>query len=275
MDQRVADKLREYTRHQHVKIVNCGNAAIFTSLWIAKKVNPKPFILIPDQGGWISYKNYPKILTFEIKEIKTNYGLIDLVDLEKEAKTGAAFIMPSFAGYFAEQNLALISSICRKHNCLLIEDATASISDETLCNGEFSDIIIGSFGSDKPVNVGHGGVISVKEGEWFEKASDVLSMFKANLDYKDLYERLVKVKKRLKFFYETQQKIKKELQDFNVLHKDKRGINVVVKYKDSGEKEKLIDYCKKNNYEYVMCPKYYKVEEEAISIEVKRLNPKL
>ena len=37
------------------------------------------------------------------------------------------------------------------------------------------------------------------------------------------------------------------------------------------EKDKIIKYCKENNYEYTLCPRYIRVNENAVSIEVKRL----
>ena len=36
------------------------------------------------------------------------------------------------------------------------------------------------------------------------------------------------------------------------------------------EKKELIAYCEKNGYEYTECPRYIRVLENAISIEVKR-----
>ena len=64
MQEKVISKIKQITKHKYAKIVNCGNSAIFAALYVAKKINPKPFVLIPDQGGWISYKTYPLILGF-------------------------------------------------------------------------------------------------------------------------------------------------------------------------------------------------------------------
>ena len=275
MEDKVLEKLRELSRHKYVRLANCGNAAIFAAIYIAKKFNSKAFILIPDQGGWFSYKTFPKIFNFEVKEIKTDYGIINLGDLEKHAKTGSALLLPSFAGYFAEQPLKQIHEICKKNGCILIEDASGAIGDDTLCNGKYSDIVIGSFGKWKPVNFEEGGFIATSKKEYFEETKEVFSVIRFKPDYKKLLEKLEKSKKRLDFFIETAKKVKGELIDMKVLHREKRGLNAVVKYSTDNEKKKIIDYCNKKGYEYFECPSYIKVEEKAISIEIKRLNPKV
>ena len=70
MEQRVLQKLKNFTRHREVKIVSSGNLALFIALHSIKR----KVILIPDQGGWISYKTYPLILNRKIREVRTNYG---------------------------------------------------------------------------------------------------------------------------------------------------------------------------------------------------------
>ena len=45
----------------------------------------------------------------------------------------------------------------------------------------------------------------------------------------------------------------------------------MVGFNNRGEKNKIVDYCEKNKYEFVECPKMIKVNVNAISIEVKRL----
>lgn len=271
---KILDLIKEYTGHTIVKLLSRGNAAIFSALVIAKKNNPKPFLLIPDQGGWISFQKYPQMLGFELRTIKTNRGIIDLIDLEEKASSGSALLLTSFAGYFAEQPLSYISNICKKNKCLIIEDASGAISDSILCNSEFSDIIIGSFGKWKPVNNNYGGFLALSNKEMLEKAKDIFSADKFYPFYDKLLVNLSKVPDRITKNLELQSKVKKDLLELNlkVLHPDKRGLNVVVKPFNSDDREKILSYCKKNNYEYVECPKYIRVEEDAISIELKRLD---
>ncbi len=270
----VLDILLKITRHQSVKLVHRGNAAILCALHIVKKVNSKPFILIPDQGGWISFKTYPKMFGFDIKTVKTNKGIIDLTDLEEKAESGAALLMTSFAGYFAEQPMKYISKICKRSNCLLIEDASGAVGDKILCDGAFSDIIVASFGKWKPVNVGYGGFISVCNKELFEAGKDIFSATNHYPCYDKLLQKLkastVKINNLIKKASKIKEDLTKQFPDLKIIHKDLRGLNVVIKYAEDSEKETLEKYCSTNKLDYVVCPKYIRLEENAISIELKR-----
>lgn len=275
--QECADTLKKYTGHKYVKIVHRGNAAIFAALAIAKKVNPKSFLLMPDQGGWISYQTYPKLLGFDIKTVNTNRGLIDLVDLENKAETGAAFIVSSFAGYFAEQSMKYIHNICKEKGCLLIEDASGAIGDDILCDGKRADIIVGSFNNWKVVDVGYGGFISTNDDTLFDAGKEVaFSITNHYPEYTLLLEKLKNAPEKIKKMIALAETVKKELLELNptfkIIHSDLRGLNVVVRYMDENEKEQLIAYCDTKKYDYVECPKYIRLEEDAISIELKRLD---
>ena len=269
MKEKCIEKIRHFTKCNFVRFLPTGSAATFAAFYLAKQINQKAFMLIPDSAGWLSYEAYPKILGFDIKRIKTNSGVVDLIDLDENAEKGSAFIFSNPAGYFAEQPLAQIYDVC-KDKCLCVLDVSGSLGDERMCNGNNADIVIGSFGKWKPVNLGHGGFIAAKENI-FAKHSEFFRMFKANLDYEKLYEKLSKANERYEFFYSKALQIKKDLSDFDIVHPDKKGINVVVRFKDDAEKEKIIKYCKDNDYEYTLCPRYIRVNENAISIEVKRL----
>jgi dTDP-4-amino-4,6-dideoxygalactose transaminase len=262
----VIKRLRKYTNHKHIRITERGNSAIFVALAIAKKVNPRTHLLIPDQGGWYSYKKYPQFFNFTTKEIKTDYGVIDLEYLKENIENSSAFIFTSFAGYFAEQPLKQIAKICKKNDCLVIEDASGAVGDSKLCNGKYSDIIVGSFGRWKPINYGYGGFISVNKPEYYDRVKEALSMIKVHpVFYKEILPFLNN--KKLKKILAKAETIKKDLKKFEVLHKDKRGLNVVVKFNPD-----VVEYCQKNNLPYILCPNYIRVNEKAISIEVKRLD---
>lgn len=263
MKQRVIDKLKEFTKHKNILLTNRGNQSIFLSLYLIKKLTNKNNILIPDQGGWFTFRTYPKILGFNIQEVKTNNGIIDLRDLKEKSNNSAALLFTSFAGYFAEQPLEEISEICKQNNCLLIEDASGSITDNILCNGKYSDIIIGSFGDWKVINLGYGGFISANHN--LEEIKDLSNIIRLPVNiYKDLYQLLNK--ERLTRLLKKHNEVKEELVEFKIFHNDKRGLNVVTEYN-----HKILDYCKKNNYQYLICPKYIRINKKAVSIELKRL----
>jgi hypothetical protein len=270
MEDQVLNQLKELTKHAIVKLTNCGNSAVFAAFCIAKKLNSKPFILIPDQGGWLSYKTYPKMINFEVKEIKTDHALIDLEDLKKKAKTGAAFIVPSLGGYFVQQDMEAIAKICKEAGCLVIEDASGGIGIPGLCNGRHADFIVGSFGRWKNVGVGHGGFISATENHF--KDLPVMSMTKHHIDLEMLKQKLDALPQRLDFLFTKAENIKNDLSKYSILHRFKKGLNVLVKWKDENEKKEIVQYCTTNNLEYSLCPRYIRVEDNAVSIEVKRLN---
>ena len=259
-------RMQKLTRHGYVHIVDRGNFAIFMALAIVSKNSDRKKVLIPDQGGWYSYRTYPKYFGFEIVEVKTDYGVIDLEDLKKKSVDAAAIIFTSFAGYFAEQPLKKIKTLCKKRGCLIIEDACGSIGDTRLCNGNYSDIIVGSFSKWKPINYGYGGWISVSKREYFDSVRDVVSMCRVHEKfYKDI-PKIIRAN-RLKKRFELQENVKKDLKEFNVLHREKRGLNVVVKFDP-----KVIEYCQDKGFQHVLCPNYIRCNESAISIELKRLD---
>lgn len=261
MEDKLKEKLKEICKHKEVIITERGNQAILIAMQELSKKGDK--ILIPEEGGWFSYKKYPKLFGLEIEEVKCNKSLIDLEDLKKKVKGAAGFIFCSFGGYFVEQDLEKISSICKEAGCLVIEDASGAVGDSKLCNGEFSDITLGSFGRWKPVNCGYGGWIS---SNLKITSKEALSLSKV---YPQAYSEILSVleKNKLNKLLELSEKVKKDLKDFEIYHKDKRGVNVVVAYD-----EKILNYCKEKGYEYVICPKYIRVNEKAISIELKRLD---
>ncbi|MBU4501759.1 MAG: DegT/DnrJ/EryC1/StrS family aminotransferase [Nanoarchaeota archaeon] len=268
MQEEVLKKLSKFTKHKHVRITDRGNSAIFVAMAMVKKLNPKPFILIPDQGGWISFRTYPRLLDFDIKEIRTDKGILNLKTLKEGTKNASALIMTSFAGYFADQPLKKIAKICKKNDCLLIEDASGAIGDKSLCDGKRSDIIVGSFGRWKPVNLGYGGFISVRERNFFDQAKEAFSMIKVhNNIYDELYPLLNT--KRLKALFDLQKKVKEELKSKNIkiFHEAKRGLNVVTEYSSE-----VLKYCAEKKYQYVLCPTYIRLNEKAVSIELKRLD---
>ena len=57
----------------------------------------------------------------------------------------------------------------------------------------------------------------------------------------------------------------------DIIHKKNKGFNVIVKYKSDDGKKKIIEYCNEKKIPFLECPKYIRVNEKAISIEVKRL----
>ena len=269
MKNKCINLIKEYTGHPHGAFMPSGDAAVYTSMYICKKQNPKGFFLIPDEGGWFSYEKYPKMFGFEIIRIKTKDGMIDLEDLQKHIPKASGFIYQNPGGYYAKQFIRQIYDIC-KNKCLCILDVSGSISDKELCDGNYADMTICSFGRWKTVDLKYGGALTSKFD--LRQFNDFLRMMKVNFDYDKLYNKLSNAGNRLKKLDAVCNKIKNDLREMDIAHPEQKSLVVVAKFKDSKEKEKIIKYCKDNNYEYKECPSYIRINDKAISIEIKRLD---
>ncbi len=245
------DLIRKLINKKNIYLVSKGNKAIKI---ISRKFKDKTF-LIQDQGGWITYYQYPK----KIKRLKTDYGVVDVNDLKKKVNSNSVLLINSLTGYFSEQPMKEIYNICKKKKCLVINDVSGSIGLEI---SKIGDIILGSFGKWKVIELGYGGFIASNEN------LNIKEDFKG--DYKKLNEQLKNIKKRWKGFDRLNKKVKNNLKEHDIIHKSKRGINVVVRFHNKKEKEEIIKYCESNNYEYTLCPRYIRVNCDAISIELKR-----
>ncbi|MBR9699574.1 hypothetical protein GOV09_03915 [Candidatus Woesearchaeota archaeon] len=265
MKSEVIELLKKYTGKRTVYLTQRGNKSIFLALKIVKAMGMTK-IIVQDQGGWITYPQYIDRLKLQMVELKTDYGLFDMNSLGKSLDGESAVLVNGLSGYFADQPMGMINSLCKQKNALLINDASGSIGTEI---ARYGDIVIGSFGEDKPVNLQYGGFLAFDELD-FDKGILDDAVFDAD-KIQRLADKLKQLPERLKFFEKHTHKIKKELAEFEILHSDRKGLNVIVKYKDDHERERIIKYCEKGGYQYVECPRYHKVNVPAISIEVKRL----
>jgi len=264
MPMKALELLKHYSGKQHAYLTQRGNKAIEIALKYAKEKGCST-VVIQNQGGWITYPQYAEQLKMAYIEVNTSFGVINTNELAKFLDPKTVVLVNSLAGYYAEQPMGMISGLCRQKGSLLINDASGSIGTE---NAKIGDVIIGSFGDDKPVGLGYGGFIACNE-----RLPDKLlggAVFD-NDKIPFLEKKLNELPLRRRELEKHSQKIKEDLADLQVLHKDSRGINVVIRFSNPGEKERIINYCQRNHYQFVECPKYWKVNVPAISIEVKRL----
>jgi hypothetical protein len=247
----VKNLLKKLTNKKNIFLVDRGDTAIKLSLQAINKEK----ILIQDQGGWLSYQKLPNIIY-----LKTNYGILDLNDLKNKISKDSVLLINSLSGYFAQQPMKEIYKICKQKSCLIINDVSGSIGTSI---AKYGDIIIGSFGKWKPINLEYGGFI----------ATNLDLKFNENFDDKylqDLYNKIKDLPNRLKKLYNITNRIKKDLKNHKIIYKNHKSLVVIVKFKNEQEKNIIIDYCKNNNLQFTLCPKYIRVNEQAISIEVKR-----
>jgi hypothetical protein len=243
--------LSELTGKKNVFLVRRGNISIRDSLRIAKTRGYKK-VLIQDQGGWITYAPFAKKLKLELDYIATNYGLIKGNFYECILLINT---MPAYAFY---QDVKDINAL----DCIIINDVSGSIGTEL---SKWGDIIFGSFGKDKPIDLGRGGFIATD----FEVDVDELIFTKDEID--ELYIKLTNLEKRIIFLKKKSKKIKKDLKKYNLVLPENEGINVLIKTSNDIEKNEIMDYCDKNKLEYTSCPRYIRMNQQGLSIEVKRL----
>ncbi|MBI2545808.1 hypothetical protein HYV81_01370 [Candidatus Woesearchaeota archaeon] len=276
----ILELIRKYTGHDNIFLTARGNAAIWVALKTVSLLKQGP-ILVQDQGGWKTFLEYPERLGLRTVQVKTGYGVIDLHDLEEKAKRAAALIYANPSGYCAGQPFHEIYEICKRNGCFVIMDISGCISDEYMYTADAADFFVCSFGKWKVANAGYGGFISARSKGFVGRLKEVIDA--ARLENPAIYSfdaqqqekviaALQKAPERLAALYKEVGKVKYELDGFDIIHKDKMGIVVIVKYEDDTVKQQLIDYCKRNGYEYSECPRYIRVNENAISVEIKRLD---
>ncbi len=251
-----------------MEITTGGDAAIAAALSVIAK---NKVVLIPEEGGWLSYQKLPQKSGLRSIEVKCDDAKINIDDLKEKLQqfSCGALLYQNPGGYFAEQSLKEIYEVCTKNNCLVIMDVSGSIGTK-LCDGNYADILVGSFGKWKLVEAKAGGFISCKTKE-------ISKEIKKNSPIMDDEEKLERILRKIKELPERiftltkkRNKIINELKGFDIVHRNDCGFVVVVKYPNTSEKESLINYCKDNNLPWTECPRYIRLNKSAISIEVKR-----
>ncbi|MBC8495754.1 DegT/DnrJ/EryC1/StrS family aminotransferase [archaeon] len=258
METPCSSEIKNLTGKKYVVFTARGNSAILAALKYVKQKGLND-ILIQDQGGWITYPQYIKKLKLNQIKLTTNYGLIN-----KITEKNAVLLINSMPGYFVLQDMDDIAIQCKNNNLFLINDVSGSIGTKQAKEG---DILFGSFGRWKPLNMEEGGFIATDDKE----AYNFFKEFEFDISCEKLCGKLSKLQEKLNFFNDKVKEIKEDLKDYDIIHREQKGLNVVVKYSSEKEKEKLIKYCNEKKLEFVECPKYIRVNEQAISIEVKRL----
>lgn len=266
MIEEIKHNLADLSGCSNIKLVKSGNKAILYALRIAKRLG-KINVFIQDQGGWITYYQYSKRLNLEVIKLKTDFGLIDKHELAAKLDDKSVLLINSMPGYLALENMNDIAAICRENRSMIINDISGSIGTD---NAKFGDIVVCSFGKDKPVNYGEGGFIGVKNSDYF----DLIAMQEISPGA-GFAERIKTLNNRLAKISVIREQLLAGLINLGfqekLIHPSRHGINIAVRFADDTEKERVINYCDKNNVEYTICPRYIRVECDAVSIEVKRL----
>ncbi|PIN76813.1 hypothetical protein COV17_00925 [Candidatus Woesearchaeota archaeon CG10_big_fil_rev_8_21_14_0_10_36_11] len=261
--------IRRMTGHPHIEITSRGNTAIAAAL-SAVPLDRK--VCIPEEGGWLTYKTLPPEKGLRVLSVSCNDSRIDIKELRAKIETGVvgALLYQQPGGYFAEQPIEEIYRLCHSAGCLVIVDVSGAIGTP-LCDPQYADILVGSFGRWKPVNAKVGGFVSCKNEKVWEKVSRGLKPLTDESVIARIHESFNELPNRVARLMLVRDKVLKDLSEFDIVYPYDSGFVVVVKYHSKEAKDAIIDYCKENSLEYTECPRYIRLNDKAISIEIKRL----
>src|SRR3989338_5391206 len=166
MREKVLELLRKYTKHDFVALTPRGNASVYAAFETVRQLSQQNVVLIPDQGGWVTYSQFPKKMKMLAYEYKTDYGVLNIQDLPLHLQNVNSLIYSNPAGYYADQPSQEIYKGCSQRFPVIMEVSGSLGSD--ICDGRYADIMIGSFGKWKPISIGTGGFISFKAEEAYK-----------------------------------------------------------------------------------------------------------
>jgi hypothetical protein len=267
--QKIISILRSLTNHQFIELTTRGNSAIKSALKIVDKSKK---ILIPEEGGWLTYPTIAKELGFEVVEVLCDNAKINLADLREKLASGeyGALLYQNPGGYFATQDDDEIYKICKKNNCLSIVDISGSIGTE-MCNGDYADFLVCSFGKWKLVEAGKGGFISTADTKLWSLVEKKIKVLDDHDILVKIQQELVDLPVRISKLDTIHDKIVNDLSGMEIVYPNDRSYVVIIKFSSDIEKEKLINYCQRNDFPWTECPRYIRINQPAISIETKRL----
>jgi hypothetical protein len=126
--------------------------------------------------------------------------------------------------------------------------------------------MVASFRKWKLVDADVGGFISsnIFDLSKIERLKDKTSLTKILKSFHQLQKRII-------YLEEVREKVVFDLVEYDVVHPEDLGFVVVVNFYEEEEKKYIIKYCKDNELEYTTCPRYIRLNQDAISIELKRL----
>jgi len=248
MDDKAKIILKLMLEKKHVYLFNSMEEAMKQ---IANIFKYKTF-LIPDQCYHPSYR-----LAESYNELKTIYGIVDTKDLISKCQN-KMLIVNGMASYLAEQSIDVSLEICKEKNCIIINDVSGTL---TMHSARLGDFAIGSFDKESLLNLGYGAFFASNS-----ELNLIENFDKSKLT--ELYEKFTELDNRVKYLAWLNNKVKTSLKGYELMHKDRRGINLLVRFDSLMEKRKIIKYCDKNQLPYTVSPKYLKSNPNLISIDL-------
>ncbi|MBS3128403.1 DegT/DnrJ/EryC1/StrS family aminotransferase [Candidatus Woesearchaeota archaeon] len=264
----IKQDISKLVQKKQVVLVKRGNDAIQQSLQLAHLLGKRK-LLICDQGGWLTYPTYGKDMGFEIVVMKTDHGVLSPQELQKHLDEKSVLLINSLPGYISPQDMGILEQNCKRKNCFLINDAAGSIGT---VHAQIGNIILASFGSDKPLKIGFGkaGFIACDDDTFLDH---FIPFSFSEKELQEIKNAVKGLQDRLRFLQQKRIPVIKELQEKNkkILFPTRYGINVIILFENEKEKKEIITYCEKNHLEYTLCPREIRVLDNAVSVEIKRL----
>ncbi|MFW6450394.1 MAG: hypothetical protein ACOCZ6_05045, partial [Nanoarchaeota archaeon] len=78
--------------HDNIFMKARGNYAIRDALYCLNPDKSFKKILVPDQGGWLRYLDYPPKYGYVVENLKTDYGVIKPGELDEKSKDADVII---------------------------------------------------------------------------------------------------------------------------------------------------------------------------------------
>lgn len=278
--------LKKLTLSKNLFFTKRCNSAIDIALRYAKNKGYTK-LAYPYEGGWIHYRKACKKFNFEEIIIDTVNSKVSIDDLEKKIDNKTIFIYHTLGGYFAKNEVGLIEKIVHSKSGFLINDVSGSIGlgfyDEKysfLYDSKYCDILVSSFGFNKPINFGKGGFISNNFDD-VENNLVINGIIEEDLDFLLLKKKLDDLPNRMNYLIKKNQTIlnilKTNLANSKNLKviSDNASLVIIVLYLDENSKNLVIDFCNQQKLEYTICPREIRIKKNAISIEIKRLKEEI
>lgn len=268
---RCTRSIGEVVGQKFVKLVSTGNCAILS---VVSAIGGK--VMIPDQGGWRGFKDYPDLMGRDVCTLRTDLGVVspETLDSELRKQKPRVLFLTSFAGYLAEQRIKEIAKICRENSVYLVEDASGAIGDGILARGD-ADITICSTGAPKIVNVFSGGFVSTNRREILDTSLGVTSACRISpVTCAGIIEELKNAPGVVETLVRYSALLKEKLGD--VVHRDHRSICVGF---ETDDPKKFVKRARENGLVtdlnqglLTACPRYERFLKKGVVVELKKLD---
>lgn len=258
--------LKVLTGKEYVVFSSRCNEAISHSFRLVANLG-RTHLLKQEEGGWLSYAKYAKQTGLTLTEMVTLNGRLPIKELLYYGMD-EALIVNSLAGYVANLNMPDIYNRCIQQDILLINDVSASIGTDL---AKYGDIVVGSFGKAKPVNLGTGGFFATSDKQLYDSFVELQPP--VEIDYNALMKKLKNLSDRREFLETKAASVRQDLKSFDVVAPEStHALNVIVRFESDEQKNNITRYCDTNNLEYTLCPREIRILDDAVSIEIKRLS---